>query len=54
MDLFIPDNTIRPEIMPLLAPLVPEPERFRLEGVDAADGGGHHRRRANSLHDRAA
>ena len=35
MDLFMPDNTIRPEIMPLLAPLVPEPERFRLEGVAA-------------------
>ena len=35
MDLFMPDNTIRPEIMPLLAPLVPEPERFRLGGVDA-------------------
>ncbi len=35
MDLFIPDNTILPEIMPLLAPLVPEPERFRLEGVAA-------------------
>ena len=35
VDLFIPDNTIRPEVMPLLAPFVPEPERFRLEGVDA-------------------
>jgi hypothetical protein len=35
MDLFIPDNTILPEIMPLLAPLVPQPERFQLEGVDA-------------------
>ncbi len=35
MDLFIQDNTIRPELMPLLAPLVPEPERFRLEGVAA-------------------
>ena len=35
MDLFIPDNIILPEIMPLLAPLVPEPERFRLEGIAA-------------------
>jgi hypothetical protein len=35
MDLFIPGSTIHPEVMPLLVPLVPEPDRFRLEGVAA-------------------
>ena len=35
MDVFIPGGIIHPEVMPLLAPLVPEPDRFRLEGVAA-------------------
>jgi hypothetical protein len=35
MDLFIQNNAIHPTLMPLLAPLVPEPERFRLEGFAA-------------------
>jgi hypothetical protein len=34
MDLFIQDNTVFPEIMPLLAPLVPLPDRFQLVGND--------------------
>ena len=35
MDLFVHNNAIPPAFMPLLAPLVPEPERFQLEGIEA-------------------
>jgi hypothetical protein len=35
LDLFIQNNTIHGALLPLLAPLVPEPERFQLEGIEA-------------------